>query len=95
MPLVSRGQMTVEKSPNYFISNKTPQRIYEMNKNIKLILAVREPVERAISDFVQRYALFFKKLQFIIALNLGTNKLIGIIIIKYIIKIKFYFECNN
>lgn len=64
MPLVSKGQLTIEKSPNYFISRATPQRIYKMNKDIKLILAVREPVERSISDYVQRY-FFCIKLLFI------------------------------
>jgi hypothetical protein len=54
MPLVAEGQLTVEKSPSYFISKKTPKRIFEMNSRIKLILAVRDPVERALSGFLQR-----------------------------------------
>jgi [heparan sulfate]-glucosamine 3-sulfotransferase 5 len=54
MPLVRDGQLSVEKSPNYFLSSVTPRRIFRMNNNIKLILAVREPVERLLSDFSQR-----------------------------------------
>ncbi|XP_059477195.1 heparan sulfate glucosamine 3-O-sulfotransferase 3B1-like isoform X2 [Neocloeon triangulifer] len=67
MPLAAPGQLVVEKSPNYFVSRDTPGRIFEINKDIKLVLAVREPVERAISDFVQSYQrhnLTFERLAF-------------------------------
>jgi hypothetical protein len=51
MPLARNGQLTIEKSPSYFNSLEAPRRIYEMNKKIKLVLAVREPVERLLSNY--------------------------------------------
>jgi [heparan sulfate]-glucosamine 3-sulfotransferase 1 len=51
MPLAHNGQMTIEKSPSYFTSLEAPHRIYAMNKKIKLVLAVREPVERLLSYY--------------------------------------------
>ncbi|XP_053406378.1 heparan sulfate glucosamine 3-O-sulfotransferase 1-like [Mercenaria mercenaria] len=49
MPFSTSDQITIEKSPSYFTSMEAPRRIYEMDKNMKLILIVRDPVERTIS----------------------------------------------
>jgi Sulfotransferase family len=57
MPLTKYRQLTVEKSANYFISESVPKRIRQMNDKTKLILAVRDPTERAISEYVQRFEL--------------------------------------
>lgn len=51
-------QLTVEKSENYFTSQITPKRIHEMNDKIKLILVVRDPTERTVSDYMQRFQIF-------------------------------------
>ena len=51
MPCSYHGQITVEKSPDYFQDARAPDRIYEMNHNMKLIAMVRDPIERAISHF--------------------------------------------
>jgi hypothetical protein len=53
MPKTHDGQLTIEKTPRYFITKEVPERIYNMSKSIKLILVVRNPVTRAISDFTQ------------------------------------------
>ena len=53
MPYVSPGQIAVEKSPSYFINEATPERIFLYSRHLKLILIVRDPVQRAISDFTQ------------------------------------------
>ncbi|XP_070581345.1 heparan sulfate glucosamine 3-O-sulfotransferase 6-like [Ptychodera flava] len=53
MPLTSEGQITMEKSPSYFITPEVPRRIYNMSKDVKLLVVVREPVTRAISDYTQ------------------------------------------
>ncbi|XP_076674399.1 heparan sulfate 3-O sulfotransferase-A isoform X2 [Andrena cerasifolii] len=89
MPYSFRGQITIEKSPSYFVTpeicfriskhcyntskettpiiHKTgrqenggiwsafqvPERIRAMNASVKLLLIVREPVTRAISDYTQ------------------------------------------
>jgi len=47
-----RGYKFLDASPSYFSilkSGKTPERIYEYNKNIKLICLVRNPIDRAFS----------------------------------------------
>ena len=53
MPTSLDGQLTMEKTPSYFITKEAPGRIRKMNPSIKLILVVRDPVTRAISDYTQ------------------------------------------
>uniref|UniRef100_A0A6G1SBR8 Heparan sulfate glucosamine 3-O-sulfotransferase 3A1 n=1 Tax=Aceria tosichella TaxID=561515 RepID=A0A6G1SBR8_9ACAR len=56
MPLTSENQLTIEKSPAYFVTNNVPERIKAMNASIKLIVIMRDPVTRLISDFSQLIA---------------------------------------
>ena len=52
MPITREGELTMEKS-NYFSVELSPQRIYDITLGrIKLILIVRNPITRAISDYV-------------------------------------------
>ncbi|CAH1155811.1 unnamed protein product [Phaedon cochleariae] len=53
MPRSYPGQITIEKSPSYFVTPEVPERIRAMNASVKLLLIVREPVTRAISDYTQ------------------------------------------
>ncbi|KAI1241008.1 hypothetical protein IHE44_0009464 [Lamprotornis superbus] len=53
MPFSYPHQITIEKSPAYFITEEVPERIYKMNSSIKLLIIVREPTTRAISDYTQ------------------------------------------
>ncbi|XP_066239774.1 heparan sulfate glucosamine 3-O-sulfotransferase 4-like [Saccopteryx leptura] len=53
MPKTVDGQITMEKTPSYFVTNEAPRRIHSMAKDIKLIVVVRNPVTRAISDYTQ------------------------------------------
>uniref|UniRef100_A0A914EKF3 Sulfotransferase domain-containing protein n=1 Tax=Acrobeloides nanus TaxID=290746 RepID=A0A914EKF3_9BILA len=53
MPFTSPGQITLEKSPAYFVGKLVPERVHKMNPRIKLIVVVRNPITRAISDFTQ------------------------------------------
>lgn len=53
MPESELGQVTIEKSPAYFVTSSVPERIRSMNCSIKLILILRDPVTRLISDFSQ------------------------------------------
>ncbi|KAM9329890.1 heparan sulfate glucosamine 3-O-sulfotransferase 1 [Gastrophryne carolinensis] len=55
MPFSYPHQLTVEKTPAYFTSPKVPERIYNMNSTIKLLLILRDPVERVLSDYTQVY----------------------------------------
>ena len=47
------GQITFEKSPNYFKLAEHVSRVYQMNSSIRLLVNLREPVERAISNYLQ------------------------------------------
>ncbi|KAL4219691.1 Heparan sulfate glucosamine 3-O-sulfotransferase 4 [Mactra antiquata] len=47
------SQVTVEKAPQYFMHSLAPSRIRRMNKYMKIILLVRDPIARAISHYLQ------------------------------------------
>ena len=53
MPATLDGQLTVEKTPSYFVTKSVPQRLYSTSPHTKLIVVVREPVARALSDYTQ------------------------------------------
>ncbi|XP_063043964.1 heparan sulfate glucosamine 3-O-sulfotransferase 1 [Engraulis encrasicolus] len=55
MPYAYPGQVTVEKTPAYFTSAKVPERIWRMNPDVKLLLILRDPTERVLSDYTQVY----------------------------------------
>lgn len=55
MPLSYRHQITIEKTPGYFTSPRAPERIHDMNSSVKLLLILRDPTERVISDYTQVY----------------------------------------
>uniref|UniRef100_A0A9L0ILA7 Sulfotransferase n=1 Tax=Equus asinus TaxID=9793 RepID=A0A9L0ILA7_EQUAS len=44
MPKTLDGQITMEKTPSYFVTSEAPKRIHSMAKDIKLIVVVRDPV---------------------------------------------------
>ena len=54
MPFSKEGQITMEKTSNYFHHKESEKRIKMMNSTIKLLLLVREPISRAMSDYLQR-----------------------------------------
>ncbi|XP_014671646.1 PREDICTED: heparan sulfate glucosamine 3-O-sulfotransferase 1-like [Priapulus caudatus] len=56
MPYSFPGQVTVEKSPAYFITDGVPERVRAMNNATRLIVVVRDPVDRAVSDYAQIHA---------------------------------------
>ncbi|KAM6963572.1 heparan sulfate glucosamine 3-O-sulfotransferase 2-like [Tautogolabrus adspersus] len=53
MPRTLESQITMEKTPSYFVTKETPHRISAMSRETKLIVVVRDPVTRAISDYTQ------------------------------------------
>ena len=53
MPYSYDNDVTIEKSPDYFVFPLVPELIHKWNPNVKLILILREPITRAISQFVQ------------------------------------------
>ncbi|XP_039290480.1 heparan sulfate glucosamine 3-O-sulfotransferase 6 [Nilaparvata lugens] len=53
MPPTLEGQITMEKTPSYFVTKEAPERVHQMNPSTKLLVVVRDPVTRAISDYTQ------------------------------------------
>lgn len=53
MPETRKGELTMEKTPSYFVTKGIPERVYKMSKKTKLIIVFRDPVTRAISDYAQ------------------------------------------
>jgi len=53
MPLLLPGQIGMEKTPGYFHTNGVPERMWRANNKTKLVLIVRNPVDRLISDYNQ------------------------------------------
>ena len=53
MPMTFKNQITIEKTPSYFTTPNVPERVYRMNSTIKLLLILRDPVVRTISDYTQ------------------------------------------
>ncbi|XP_016854165.2 heparan sulfate glucosamine 3-O-sulfotransferase 2 [Anolis carolinensis] len=53
MPRSLEHQLTLEKTPSYFVTREAPQRIFNMSREAKLVVVVRNPVTRAISDYTQ------------------------------------------
>ena len=51
MPFMYAYQITLEKTPEYFTSVNAPKRIHSFNSKMKLILIIRDPVIRAVSQF--------------------------------------------
>ena len=51
MPCSYSNQITMVKTPSYFQHPLVPARIHEMDPTIKLIVLVREPVSRTLSQF--------------------------------------------
>ena len=54
-PSITDGSefITGEASPSYFSAPQVPERIYEKAPNVKLIVLLRNPVARTISDYYQ------------------------------------------
>ncbi|KAJ8318972.1 hypothetical protein KUTeg_004063, partial [Tegillarca granosa] len=53
MPSTLDGQITIEKTQSYFTTKDVPKRVRTMSKDVKLLVVVRDPVTRAISDYTQ------------------------------------------
>jgi len=53
MPTTLDGELTMEKTPSYFVTRSVPSRMYNMSADVRLVVVVRDPVTRAISDYTQ------------------------------------------
>lgn len=56
MPESYQHEVTIEKSPAYFVTQEVAERVKLMNSSIKLVLILRDPVTRLVSDFSQLIA---------------------------------------
>lgn len=54
MPKCLPSDIVIEKSPSYFRSPEAPERVFQMDPDIKLILIVRDPIDRAMSEYLMR-----------------------------------------
>lgn len=55
MPLSLQNQTTIEKTPAYFVTEGVPNRVFNMSPFVKLLVVVRDPTIRAISDYAQLF----------------------------------------
>ena len=53
MPPSLPNQITIEKTPAYFVTDDAPELVFNMSSSIKLLVVVRDPTVRAISDYAQ------------------------------------------
>lgn len=56
MPPTTEHQLTVEKTPSYYVTKLAPGRVRNMTRSesdVRLIVVVRDPVTRAVSDYTQ------------------------------------------
>ena len=51
MPYSLPGQVVIGRTPAYFENELVPKRIFNINPKMKLLLAVRNPVDRAVSAY--------------------------------------------
>ncbi|KJH48061.1 sulfotransferase domain protein [Dictyocaulus viviparus] len=61
MPLSKSNEVVIEKTPGYFTSPIAPKRVHELNPTMKIILIVRDPTQRTISDFTQ--VVYYNKME--------------------------------
>src|SRR5277367_1002099 len=53
MPPTAADQLTMEKTPSYFVTRDVPRRVAQMSPSTRLLVVVRDPVTRAVSDYAQ------------------------------------------
>ena len=53
MPLSTKTQITIEKSPSYFVTPEVAKKVSMLSPKTKIILIVRNPLDRIASDYTQ------------------------------------------
>jgi hypothetical protein len=73
MPYSNQHQIiTIEKTPKYLQDKQVPERVFNLNPKMKLIVVLRNPVVRAVSEYVQSQT---NKLKLNNKSNLNNNNL--------------------
>lgn len=60
-PPPKSNQITVEKTPAYIMSQRARDEIHKLTPDVKLIVLVRDPVVRLVSQFLLRYRFILKE----------------------------------
>ena len=55
MPISEPAQITFEKTPNYFVEPEVPERIRKFNSSVRLLLIVRDPTKRLVSEYTHNF----------------------------------------
>jgi len=76
--LYKRKFLTGEASPNYLFSLLVPKRVHELIPNVKIIVLLRNPVDRAFSDYHMKVKLGNEKLSFEDAIKNEDIRLEGV-----------------
>lgn len=71
----SAKKITIDASANYFESKIAPKRLMELNPRAKVIVVLRNPVDRAYSHYQMAKALGFEKLAFLDALKMEESRI--------------------
>jgi hypothetical protein len=77
LPLRSEGKLVGEASPSYVFHPLGPERVHSLVPDVRLILLVREPAERAYSHYQHEVALGREPLSFEDALEAESERLRG------------------
>ena len=69
------NKLTYEASPYYLFHPYVPERVHEFNPNIKLIILLRNPIDRAYSHYQYISKLGLEKLSFEDGIRLESERL--------------------
>ena len=75
--ILKKKFLTGEATPTYLHHPLTAKRIFELLPNIKLIILLRNPIDRAYSHYQMEKRLGYEELTFEEAINLETSRLEG------------------
>ena len=71
MPYSLPGQVVIDNTASYFANKQVPARIFNLNPGMKLVLAFRNPVDRAISEYAMQKMNYVKRNKLIPQVKLG------------------------
>lgn len=73
----SSGHLIGDKSPYYIFHPQVPQRVFQLYPNVKILVILRNPVDRAYSQYWHNVRNKIETLTFEEALNLEHNRISG------------------
>ncbi|MFX1501113.1 MAG: sulfotransferase [Promethearchaeota archaeon] len=91
--VLRKGFLTFETSPYYMYHPHAVKRIYSMLPNVKLIIILRNPIDRAFSQYNGMVSSGYEKLTFEEAIKIEEKRLEGEL--EKIINNEFYYSFNH